>query len=273
MVKVLYCNKFGIINALAESLVIGGLPMKKKKVTVGSIGREILFLRKYLEIVYRNRLAFDFSKEKMKIRLKDDDIYRNGDISLAIMDFKKNYFDCSPDTKAEKIAESINKECEKFDKYIERGIKLGKVPTGSGHNCMYKGVGFNMIIEFPLYWLKEYQRYNFTDIISSQSTMHKILEFDLRDMFTDEVDERSIAIIEDLKEQYNNETDVEKKKKIWRKIINTCPDGLHMCMGITMNYLQASSIIKQREHHKLSEWSEDFVPFLKELPFYEFFLG
>ena len=44
-------------------------------------------------------------------------------------------------------------------------------------------------------------------------------------------------------------------------------------MGITMNYLQALSMVKQREHHKLDDWSKDLVPFLKEeLPFFKLFM-
>ena len=45
-----------------------------------------------------------------------------------------------------------------------------------------------------------------------------------------------------------------------------------MSQGITMNYLQLTTMIPQREHHKLSEWSEDLIPFFKELPYYDFFL-
>ena len=166
----------------------------------------------------------------------------------------------------------IHEQLKKFGKYYRRGKALGLVKPGSGHNSMFKGVTFNMVIDFPLYWLKEYQRYHFTDIISSQSTMHKILEFNLDDMFTDEVDPRAIEIIKDLKEQYNLEQDKDKKKVIWRRLINTLPDGFHMSMGITMNYLQAISIVGQRKNHKLSEWRDDFVPFLLDLPLFKMFM-
>ena len=50
------------------------------------------------------------------------------------------------------------------------------------------------------------------------------------------------------------------------------PSDFHLAMGITRNYLQALSMVKQREHHKLDDWSEDFVPFLKELPFFKLFM-
>ena len=244
MVNVLYYDREMIYKTLAESLVIGGLPMNKYKTTTEGLTEEIKFCESVIKFL-------DVNKDKTII-LKDE----NDREYLGV----------------ENIAIHIDEQLKKFGRYYRRGKALGLVKPGSGHNSMFKGVTFNMVIDFPLYWLKEYQRYHFTDIISSQSTMHKILEFNLDDMFTDEVDPRAIEIIKDLKEQYNLEQDKDKKKVIWRRLINTLPDGFHMSMGITMNYLQAISIVGQRKNHKLSEWSDDFVPFLLDLPLFKTFM-
>lgn len=248
MIKVLYYNENEIINALAESLVIGGLPMNDKVPTQEGLKREIEELTIALDLIWSYKDYFEFNKEFKQIRPKE---------SLVNKGFSDEY---------------VNHICEGLDVYCKRGRTLGNVPVGSGHNSLFKGVQFNMILNFPLYWLKEYQRYHHTDIISSQSTMHKILKFNLEDMFTDEVDSRCIEVMKDLKEQYEKETDNDKKKKIWRKLINSCPDGLHMTQGITINYLQLTTMIPQRKHHKLSEWSKDLIPFFKSLPYYDFFL-
>ena len=244
MINVLYYDREMIYKTLAESLVIGGLPMNKYKTTTEGLIEEIKFCESVIKFL-------DVNKDKTII-LKDE----NDREYLGV----------------ENVAIHIDKQLKKFGKYYRRGKALGLVKPGSGHNSMFKGVTFNMVIDFPLYWLKEYQRYHFTDIISSQSTMHKILEFNLDDMFTDEVDPRAIEIIKDLKEQYNLEQDKDKKKVIWRRLINTLPDGFHMSMGITMNYLQAISIVGQRKNHKLSEWRDDFVPFLLDLPLFKTFM-
>ena len=244
MVNVLYYDREMIYKTLAESLVIGGLPMNKYKATTGGLTEEIKFCESVIKFL-------DVNKDKTVV-LKDE----NDREYLGV----------------ENVATHIDGQLKKFGKYYRRGKALGLVKPGSGHNSMFKGVTFNMVIDFPLYWLKEYQRYHFTDIISSQSTMHKILEFNLDDMFTDEVDPRAIEIIKDLKEQYNLEQDKDKKKAIWRRLINTLPDGFHMSMGITMNYLQAISIVGQRKNHKLSEWRDDFVPFLLDLPLFKMFM-
>ena len=244
MVNVLYYDRKMIYKTLAESLVIGGLPMNKYKATTEGLTEEIKFCESVIKFL-------DVNKDKTII-LKDE----NDREYLGV----------------ENVSIHIDEQLKKFGKYYRRGKALGLVKSGSGHNSMFKGVTFNMVIDFPLYWLKEYQRYHFTDIISSQSTMHKILEFNLDDMFTVEVDPRAIEIIKDLKEQYNLEQDKDKKKVIWRRLINTLPDGFHMSMGITMNYLQAISIVGQRKNHKLSEWHDDFVPFLLDLPLFKTFM-
>ena len=243
MIKVLYYNEQEIINSLAESLVIGGLPMNNKVPTSESLREEIDDLKNKLTTIWKHKELFNFDKVNKVIRLKEN-------LGISMLDGF----------------------CESLDVYTKRARTLGNVPTGSGHNSLFKGVQFNMIISFPLYWLKEYQRYHFTDIISSQSTMHKILKFNLDDMFSDEVDPRCIAVIKELKREYEEENDKDEKKKIWRKIINSLPDGFTMTQGITMNYLQLTTMIPQREHHKLSEWSEDLIPFFKSLPYYDFFL-
>lgn len=244
MVNVLYYDRKMIYKTLAESLVIGGLPMNKYKATTEGLTEEIKFCESMICLL-------DINEDKT-IPLRDEN--------------DREYLGLEGSTI------EVDEQLKKFGKYYRRGKALGLVKPGSGHNSMFKGVTFNMVIDFPLYWLKEYQRYHFTDIISSQSTMHKILEFNLDDMFTDEVDPRAIEIIKDLKEQYNLEQDKDKKKTIWRRLINTLPDGFHMSMGITMNYLQAISIVGQRKNHKLSEWSDDFVPFLLDLPLFKTFM-
>lgn len=243
MIKVLYYNEKEIINSLAESLVIGGLPMNDKVPTSEELNKEIEDLKNKLTTIWKHRNLFNFDKTNKIIRLKE-----NSGVTM-----KDNY-------------------CESLDIYFKRGRTLGNVPVGSGHNSLFKGVQFNMIINFPLYWLKEYQRYHFTDIISSQSTMHKVLKFNLDDMFGEEVDPRCIEVIKDLKVQYEKESNKDEKKKIWRRIINSLPDGFTMTQGITMNYLQLTTMIPQRRNHKLKEEWGVFCEFCENLPFYDFFL-
>ena len=244
MINILYYDREMIYKTLAESLVIGGLPMNKYKATTEGLTEEIKFCESMICLL-------DINEDKtIPLRDKNDREYLGLEGSTI----------------------EVDEQLKKFGKYYRRGKALGLVKPGSGHNSMFKGVTFNMVIDFPLYWLKEYQRYHFTDIISSQSTMHKILEFNLDDMFTDEVDPRAIEIIKDLKEQYNLEQDKDKKKVIWRRLINTLPDGFHMSMGITMNYLQAISIYEQRKNHKLKQEWGVLCQWFEDLPLFKMFM-
>nr|DAJ02146.1 MAG TPA: hypothetical protein [Caudoviricetes sp.] len=249
MIKVLYCNEKAIINSLAESLVIGGLP---KQTSIGDYYKEISELEEYLEFMWKLRTHWKWVNKDGKPVLRPN-------VPNEVM----MYFDNET---------NLEMYCSKFDKYIKRGMVLGGVKQGSGHDCMFKGVQFNMIIQFPLVWLKEYQRYHFTDIISSQSTMHKMTEFDLEVVYDGRVDPIVKERMQYLVDKYNNTEDKVEKENLWETIVFTNPSGFQLVQGITMNYLQAKSMVAQRKYHKLDEWSEDLIPYLSNLPFYKLFI-
>lgn len=152
--------------------------------------------------------------------------------------------------------------------YLRRGKALGGAIPNSGHDCYLKGVTFNVIINAPSYWYPQYQRYHFTDIISSQSKMHKLTEMDLYTQCNDNTDVRIISILNKMIEEYNGETDVHKKKKLFDKIVANTPMGLTLTCGITLNYLQIKSMLGQREYHKMDEWKVDFTNFVDGLPLF-----
>lgn len=240
MVEVLYWNEKVVLNALAESLVIGGLPKHAGVPKAKDLYFEIHHLAQDLGYLWENRDEINYNATK-KILESNMPLFLNTDIN----------------------------------KYIKRGLILGNVKAGSGHNCMFKGVQFNMIINMPLYWLKEYQRYHFTDIVSSQSTMHCVTKMEIKEHCTDKVEPVIIDLINQKVAEFNalSPTDVDARKEAFYYIVANLPSDFHLAMGITMNYLQALSMVKQREHHKLDDWSKDFVPFLKEeLPFFKLFM-
>lgn len=155
-----------------------------------------------------------------------------------------------------------------LEPYLKRGKVLGGAKPNSGHDCYLKGVTFNVIINAPSYWYPQYQRYHFTDIISSQSKMHRLTKMDLENQCTTDVDSRVLDILNDLIEEFNQETDKAKKEVLFDKIVANTPMGLTLTCGIVINYLQIKSMLGQREPHKISEWSEDFVAFANELPLF-----
>ena len=104
--------------------------------------------------------------------------------------------------------------------------------------------------------------------------MHCVTQMEIKEHCTDKVDPIILDLVGQKVAEFNtlSPTEVGARKEAFEYIVANLPSDFHLAMGITMNYLQALSMVKQREHHKLDDWSEDFVPFLKELPFFKLFM-
>lgn len=146
--------------------------------------------------------------------------------------------------------------------------KLGSAQKGSGHDNFLKGI----IVQFDLTMTPkmsvELERYHFIDFISSQSTMHRITKFDLDKAYIKYVDKRIIDIMKDKVTKYNNETDKEKKEKLYLEILYSNPCGFKLTAGMTTNYQQLKTIYYQRKNHKLPEW-RTFCDWVETLPYFK----
>lgn len=146
--------------------------------------------------------------------------------------------------------------------------KLGSAQKGSGHDNFLKGI----IVQFDLTMTPkmsvELERYHFIDFISSQSTMHRITKFDLDKAYIEYVDKRIVDIMKDKVIQYNNETDKEKKEKLYLEILYSNPCGFKLTAGMTTNYQQLKTIYYQRKNHRLPEW-RTFCNWVETLPYFK----
>lgn len=160
----------------------------------------------------------------------------------------------------------LNRE-ENNEKDYLRAVKLGNSRGGEGHDNYLKGIVVEFDITAPLYWWKQAQRYHFFEYVSSQSTMHCLLKFDISSQCVSETNKEVLAIVEKIKDEYNaiDENDREKKKAKWRELVASTPCGF--CLGATMvtNYQQLKTMYNQRKEHKLSEW-HDFCMWCESLP-------
>ena len=160
----------------------------------------------------------------------------------------------------------LNESKEMSEKDLNRAKKLGSVLTGTGHDNFLKGILVQMNVTAPLYWWKQAQRYHWFDFISSQSTMHCLLKFDIKSQCVDETNKDIINIIEKLVENYNSlpEDDPSRIDK-WRELVASLPCGF--CLGATMttNYQQLKTMYQQRKNHRLKEW-HDFCSWCESLP-------
>jgi hypothetical protein len=131
----------------------------------------------------------------------------------------------------------------------------------------------------------EAERYRFLEFVSSQSTMHRITQFDVRNQYNEFVDPRVITIMEEKIQQYNAICDMAKKiaienpdntyeinrferlkKQKYLEILYTNPAGFELTARMTTNYRCLKNIYIQRKDHRLPEWRE-FCAWIETLPY------
>jgi hypothetical protein len=144
---------------------------------------------------------------------------------------------------------------------IKRMRALGSSKPASGHDQALSGIIVQFDLTFSNKAWVELQRYHFIDFVSSQSTMHRISKFDLRQQYNKYVDERIIVIMEELKDRYNQTQD----KEDYLRLLYSNPCGFELTARLTTNYRQLKTVWLQRHNHRLPEWRE-FCEWLLTLP-------
>ena len=142
------------------------------------------------------------------------------------------------------------------EKDLIRAEKLGTCLSGQGHDNFLKGFIVQFDITAPLFWWKEAQRYHWLDFISSQSTMHCLLKFDIEKQCVKDTNKEVLKIVSKIKDEYNAipEEEVEQRKEKWRELVASTPCGFCLGASMTTNYQQLKTIFNQRKNHKLQEW-------------------
>ena len=194
----------------------------------------------------------------------------------------------------------IDNVSESLGKGIKRCERLCKPATNSGHSNFLKGIIVQFDIVYPQYFSPQLQRYNFIDIISSQSKMHRLKAFPIKDSVNKYVSKDSIRQTEHHQCDYNEVLDEIKQKtliasrskehhvksKLSREIrelenlayekymvlVSNLPSGFELKMGITTNYLQLKNIFHQRKNHKLKEDWGAFNDMIRNLPHFDKFI-
>jgi hypothetical protein len=145
---------------------------------------------------------------------------------------------------------------EPNEKDYIRAVKLGSTRGGEGHDNFLKGITVQLDVGAPLYWWKEAQRYHWFDFISSESTMHCLLKFDVAAQCVDETDPKILERMRELIAEYNaiSEEDREAKIAKWRALVASLPEGFCLAATMITNYQQLKTMYRQRRNHKLKEW-------------------
>ena len=148
---------------------------------------------------------------------------------------------------------------------FKRAERLGSTRNGEGNDNFLKGILVQLDVTAPLYWWKQAQRYHWFDFISSQSTMHCLMKFDVESQCVPATSKEVLHIIEKMIEEYKALEDTEERKALWEQIVASLPCGF--CLGATMttNYQQLKTMCHQRKNHKLKEWHV-FCAWCESLP-------
>lgn len=168
----------------------------------------------------------------------------------------------------------------------KRGETLTKASRLNGAHGQYlTGIRVNFDVTFTNKVWVEAERYRFFEFVSSQSTMHRITEFDLSKSYNEYVDKRVIKIVEEkvreyklLKQFYENIEDKKSNlaltidsllKNKYREILYTNPAGFKITARMTTNYRCLLNMYNQRHNHRLPEWQQFCKELLEELPEFE----
>ena len=177
------------------------------------------------------------------------------------------------------------------EKDLKRGHNLSKAcDRGNGaHGQFMTGIRVNFDLTFTNKAWVEAERYRFLEFVSSQSTMHRITKFNLREQYNEYVDSRIIDIMEEKVAEYN---EIQQQMELYIKqtpdyaklypyqelkaksaqkyleILYSNPAGFNLTARMTTNYRCLKNIYIQRKNHRLPEWRE-FCKWIETLPYFE----
>lgn len=169
----------------------------------------------------------------------------------------------------------------------ENDLKLAQtlIKAGSEHRKFMRQIFVSVDITAPIYWWKEFDTYKVGTVANSTSTMHKLTSTPITEecFEHEELSERinpmsevikrhrlsDIDYLERLRKEYDNIVNKDIKREIWKALIEDLPESWLQTRTITMNYENLYSIVRHRKNHKLTEWSESFMAWVKTLPYAE----
>lgn len=160
-------------------------------------------------------------------------------------------------------------ELSHLNSEVTKGVMaLATSEKGEGHDNWLNGVVVQFDLTYTVKAWTEAERYHFLDFVSSQSTMHRIAQFDLDKQYDEHTDARIIEIVKELAARYNETKDPED----YLRLLMSNPCGFQLTAGMTTNYRQLKTIYAQRRTHRLPEWRE-FCEWIETLPYSRFITG
>lgn len=162
------------------------------------------------------------------------------------------------------IASGYPMDAAIVDKYnhkaeFDRADRLAAL--SDGHDNFLSGILVAFDLNCSIKMWTEFQRYHFAQIVSSQSTMHRLPKMDIPGGCVGYVDPFIIHRVSELQNRYASTNDPED----FLKLVYSCPVGMKLTARVTTNYLQLKTIYRQRKNHRLPEWRV-FCDWVETLP-------
>lgn len=153
---------------------------------------------------------------------------------------------------------------------VKRTKVLASCKKGTGHDQFLTGIRVNFDLKCSNKMWVEMQRYRFVEFVSSQSTIHRITQFDIQSQCNQYVWVDSIVNLSKVVQMYNDLEDKNSEygKELYLQILYNTPSGFELTARLTTNYRALKTIYSQRKNHKLPEWRE-FCKWVEELPHFK----
>ena len=195
-----------------------------------------------------------------------------------------------------KVSGEIGKDCvyqiDMGGSYLITPFVVGKndlalmkrlYKAGPEHRKYLRQIFVSMDITAPLYWWKEFDTYKVGTTANSTSTMHPLCKspitkdkfaFDDSDLIVGDEEQKTtykeytneiLDMCEDLRKKYC----LTNNKQYWRALVQILPEAFLQTRTVTLSYANLRNIYFQRRAHKLTEWRNNFIEFIKSLPYAE----
>ena len=144
-----------------------------------------------------------------------------------------------------------------------RAKGLGNAQVGTAHDHYLSGILVVVDVKIPLYLSPQLQRYHWFEVISSQSTMHKIAaHIEHGHCWGKYVSWWSRQYIRYLAWRYHRKHTYENMMRLRSNL----PCGFELWATITVSYLQLKTMYTQRNTHTLKEDWGAFCEWCDGLP-------
>lgn len=142
--------------------------------------------------------------------------------------------------------------------------KLASSKKSEGHDQFLTGITVIFDLTFSNKAWVEAERYRFLNFISSQSTMHRITKFNIRESCNEYVTDIILEECERLVKEYNENPTAEN----YLRVLYNIPSGFELTARMVTNYRCLKNIYSQRKNHRLPEWRM-FCAWCEKLPYFK----